>query len=280
MKITSSMPFVVVDGAVYAASEIEEMAFEGKTIYEVIRVIGGRPLFMAEHLERLVNSGKTLEMPVSGLSNEVAQGIRLVIEHSGIVDNNIKILAGMLSSGVFCWTVFPVKSFYPTPHYYQKGVKTVLMHIERKNPNAKVLNAALSEKIELLRETTDIFEGLLVDGNNHITEGSRSNVFFVDKNRILTPASSEVLIGITREKILGIAKDLDISFEECQIEATQAYLYDACFITGTSIGVLPVSSIDNHSISSPENVLLRKLQEGYEKIVRMSLNEIDWEVSS
>jgi branched-chain amino acid aminotransferase len=273
------MPYVAVDGTVYTASEIQDIAFSGKTIYEVIRVMKGKPLFMAEHLERLRLSGKTLQLPVEELTSDVAEGMKQVIARSGIWDNNLKIVAGYLDSGAFSWIVYPVKSFYPTPHYYQKGIKTILMQVERENPNAKVINTELSARVDELRETTDIFEGLLVDNAGCITEGSRSNVFFIEGDRLLTPQSTHVLLGITRQKLLEVAETLGIHYEEAQIEAAKAHLFDACFITGTSIGLLPVSNIDNHKMESARNQLLHKLQAGYEAVVEASLNKIDWEGS-
>jgi branched-chain amino acid aminotransferase len=175
------------------------------------------------------------------------------------------------------WSLFPVKSFYPPKDYYENGIKTVLMHVERENPNAKVINTELSAKVDNLRETTDIFEGLLVDSEGRITEGSRSNVFFIMGDRLLTPKSSHVLLGITRQKLLAATEELDIAFEEAEIKASETHLYDACFITGTSIGLLPVAQIDDQKINSPGNPLLKKLQEGYDRIVQTSLEKIDWE---
>jgi branched-chain amino acid aminotransferase len=277
LKITSNMPFVAADGQVYYAYDLEEWPFRGKTIYEVIRIMGGRPLFMAEHLERLSNSGATLGMPVEGLEASVAEGMKQVVIHCDIQDNNLKIVAGYLENGAFSWVVFPVKSFYPPMDYYEKGVKTVLLQVERENPNAKVINAELSAKVEHLRETSDIFEGLLVDKEGYVTEGSRSNIFFIQGEKLLTPKASHVLLGITRQKLLGIVETLGIAYEETKIEAAQAHHFDACFITGTSIGLLPVSQIDTFRIASPGNALLKKLQDGYETVVQTSLDKIDWE---
>lgn len=277
LKITSNLPFVAADGQVYYAYDLEEWPFQGKTIYEVIRIMAGKPLFMEEHLERLKQSGLTLGMPMEGIEAAVAEDMKQVVAHCEIQDNNLKIVAGYLESGAFSYVVFPVKSFYPPKDYYENGIKTVLMHVERENPNAKVINVELSAKVDNLRETTDIFEGLLVDSEGRITEGSRSNVFFIKDDRLLTPKSSHVLLGITRQKLLEAIEALGITFDEAEIKASEAHLYDACFITGTSIGLLPVAQIDDLKIDSPGNPLLKKLQESYDRIVQTSLEKIDWE---
>ena len=277
LKITSNLPFVAADGQVYYAYDLEERPFQGKTIYEVIRIMKGKPLFMEEHLERLKQSGLTLGMSMEGIEAAVAEDMKQVVAHCEIEDNNLKIVAGYLESGAFSYVVFPVKSFYPPEGYYENGVKTVLMHVERENPNAKVINTELSAKVDNLRETSDIFEGLLVDSGGRITEGSRSNVFFIKGDRLLTPKSSHVLLGITRQKLLAVVQELGIAFEETEIRASEAHLFDACFITGTSIGLLPVAQIDDQKINSPGNPILKKLQEGYDRIVQNSLEKIDWE---
>lgn len=277
LKITSNLPFVAADGQVYYAYDLEEWPFQGKTIYEVIRIMAGKPLFMDEHLERLKQSGLTLGMPMEGIEAAVAEDMKQVVAHCEIKDNNLKIVAGYLESGAFSYVVFPVKSFYPPKNYYENGVKTVLMQVERENPNAKVINAELSAKVDTLRETTEIFEGLLVDSEGCITEGSRSNVFFIKGDRLMTPKSSDVLLGITRQKLLTSIEAFGIAFEETEIKVSELQLYDACFITGTSIGLLPVAQIDDQKINSPGNPILKKLQEGYDRIVQTSLEKIDWE---
>ena len=277
MEINANLSFVAADGQVYYAYDLEEWPFQGKTIYEVIRIMGGKPLFMEEHLERLKHSGLSLGMPVEGIEAAVAEDMKQVVAHCDIKDNNLKIVAGYLESGAFSYVVFPVKSFYPPEAYYENGVKTVLMHVERENPNAKVINTELSAKVDRMRETSEIFEGLLVDSEGRVTEGSRSNVFFVKGDQLLTPKSSHVLLGITRQKLLLVIQELKVDFEEAEIKADELQHYDACFITGTSIGLLPVAQIDDIAIASSSNPLLKNLQVGYDKIVKTSLEKIDWE---
>lgn len=277
MKITANLPFVAMDGQVFYAYDLEEVPFRGRTIYEVIRIMAGKPLFMDEHLQRLVQSGRSLGMPVEGLEDQVAEAMKQVVAHCEIQDNNLKIVAGYLENGNFSYVVFPVKSFYPPESYYEMGIKTILMAVERENPNAKVINLELSAQVDHLRETTDIFEGLLVDREGNITEGSRSNVFFIQGERLLTPKSSHVLMGITRQKLLQYVTAHQIPFEETEILVRDLQRYDACFITGTSIGLLPVAQIDEVTLSSAANPLLKRLQEGYGQIVRTSLDKIDWE---
>lgn len=277
MKITANLPFVAMDGQVYFAYDLEEVAFQGRTIYEVIRIMAGKPLFMEEHLQRLVQSGRSLGMPVEGLEDQVAEAMKQVVVHCEIQDNNLKIVAGYLENGNFSYVVFPVKSFYPPESYYEKGVKTILMAVERENPNAKVINPELSAQVDHLRETTDIFEGLLVDREGNLTEGSRSNVFFIQGECLLTPKSSHVLLGITRQKLLQIVEEGQILFEEAEIKAEDLSRFDACFITGTSIGLLPVAQVEDVTLPSAGNPLLKSLQESYDHIVRTSLDKIDWE---
>lgn len=277
MEINANLSFVAADGQIYYAYDLEEWPFRGKTVYEVIRIMGGKPLFMEEHLERLKQSGLSLGMPVERIEAAVAEDMKQVVAHCDIKDNNLKIVAGYLDSGAFSYVVFPVKSFYPPEAYYKNGVKTVLMHVERENPNAKVINTELSAKVDQMRETSEIFEGLLVDSEGRVTEGSRSNVFFIKGDRLLTPKSSHVLLGITRQKLLMVTKDLKVDVEEAEIKADELQDYDACFITGTSIGLLPVAQIDAITIDSSGNPLLKSLQEGYDQIVKNSLDKIDWE---
>jgi len=148
------------------------------------------------------------------------------------------------------WVFRFIPHSYPTPEDYENGVPTDLLLVERKNPNAKVIQNEIREKSNQLIAGQNLFEVLLVDRNRMITEGSRSNVFFVKDQIFYTAPSSMILVGITRQKVMVCLKSLNYGIVEEAISVNQLSQFDSAFLTGTSPKVLPISTIGKLSYST------------------------------
>jgi len=117
-----------------------------------------------------------------------------------------------------------------------------------------------------------LFEVLLVDENGYITEGSRSNVFFVKGNVVITPPEDQVLVGITRSNIIQICKKNQIPIREELTHTKDLRIMDALFISGTSLKVLPVNSIDEIQIRT-DNALTQKISKLYDELINKYIEE-------
>ena len=93
------------------------------------------------------------------------------------------------------------------------------------------------------------YEALLVNENNLITEGSRSNIFFLRNNILFTAPDNMILNGITRKYILEICSENNITVKYEPVNADEISDYDAVFMTGTSPMVLPFNRIDDKFFS-------------------------------
>jgi branched-chain amino acid aminotransferase len=105
------------------------------------------------------------------------------------------------------------------------------------------------------------YEAILVNEMDQITEGSRSNIFFVKNDKLITAPDNLILNGITRKYVIQICKEnkIDVVFE-C-VRASEIRNYDAAIMTGTSPMVLPYSCINevSFSIKLPVIEILRSL---------------------
>jgi len=95
-------------------------------------------------------------------------------------------------------------------------------------------------------------EAIMLDERGHISEGSGENIFVIMDGRIVTPPpSSDILIGITRETVMTLARDeLGLEVVERDIDRTELYTADECFMTGTAAHVTPVVELDRRAIGS------------------------------
>lgn len=241
-------------------------------VYEVFRVDSGVPLFLDDHLERFF---KTLEL--SGLKFEVAESelkkqIGQLIQKNAPEEGNIKIAGYQLpnlSSELF---IYFTPHSYPTQQQIRKGVDTELFCAERENPNAKVMQTEMRKKTDEIKNLHHIYEVLLVDKDGFITEGSRSNVFFLKDNTLITPPADTVLEGITRKQILGLCKINNIACFELKVHQSSLSEYDGLFISGTSRRVLPVKRVNDMSFSV-DHPLINRLQELFQMMVETYIQQ-------
>ena len=98
----------------------------------------------------------------------------------------------------------------------------------------------------------------MVDHNGFITEGSRTNIFFIQGNKFYTAPNSIVLLGIMRSKVIELIVELNFTLiEEC-IHTSRINQMDAAFITGTSPRILPIQNINEVPLDV-NNSNMRKL---------------------
>lgn len=93
-------------------------------------------------------------------------------------------------------------------------------------------------------------EAIMLDERGHISEGSGENIFVVLDGKLLTPPpSSDILVGITRDTVIQLARnELGIEVVERDIDRTEIYTADECFMTGTAAHVTPVVELDRRAI--------------------------------
>ncbi len=235
----------------------------GLSLYEVIRVMNSKPVFLKEHLIRLENSAKQVGQFVWLNYSELVEKIELVISRNGVRNGNIKIVFNIHQNNRNFYCYF-VHHNYPDSQAYLEGVNTVVYNAERSHPNAKVYNHELRTYTNSIIESPEIFEVILMDNLNHITEGSRSNLFFIKADRLVTAPDDMVLNGIVRGKIIEICARMGIPVFKEDIPFETLSNYDAAFLTGTSPQILPIRSINAISFDV-NHPLLKQLLEAYRK---------------
>lgn len=242
-----------------------ELPFEGAVIYEVIRYLNGKGLFVEDHFQRLQNS-----FDIQGVENSV--DLPAFHEYASILlsvneekDCNVKIM----STGKD-FVVYLSKKFYPGAEYYRDGISTACIQIERPSPNAKIRRGEYVERIEAFKRTNEIFEAILMNSEGYLTEGSRSNLFFVMKNEpgVLYTAPSEMILeGIMRKYVLDICAKENVAVKFEPVKYSSMENVEALFITGTSINVLPIAKVDEIRYNSPENDTVLRIMNGFNQYV-------------
>jgi branched-chain amino acid aminotransferase len=253
-------------------SELNTMLFNSDhSVYEVIRVIDGIALFLEDHFARLKSSvqirGFQFEMEFSDFRQNITELAKLNHQMNG----NVKFVIAE-HEPVNKWSFSFIPHSYPEPKDYRQGVKVGLLFAERVDPNAKFIQNTVRELANQMIADEKLYEVLLVNRNGQITEGSRSNVFFVKGNRFYTAPASSVLEGVTRQKVLECLRELAFLIIEKEILASEIIHFEAVFLTGTSPKVLPVNCIGAVQFSA-KNHLIGQLMAKYNSMIEKYINE-------
>jgi branched-chain amino acid aminotransferase len=240
----------------------------GISLYEVLRVIEGVPLFLEQHLERLKISARLTNLDLPLNDKEIGQRLQYLIKSNQVENGNIKFVINYPETGNPAdFYAYFVEHDYPTKEVYQKGVKTVLVHVERPNPNAKVDRADYRNKVDEAKRKTGSYEALLVDREGNVSEGGRSNLFMVKGDFVYTAPADKVLKGITRQMVLTACQNQGYQVVEKEISLEEMLNMDAIFISSTSPKVLPVSQVDDKIINSGSNKIIQGIMAGYDAII-------------
>lgn len=243
-------------------------------VYEVIRVYKGRPYLLKEHIERLARGLDALEIRFDGVSELEAVSQRLIEENGIDADANIymQVTRGAAPrKHAFPADATPtvyaaVRAIQPNPaEYYEKGVDAITTPDNRwARCDIKTVSLLPNVLANQKAHAAGAFEALFIrDGV--VLEGSHSNLFAVYDGTLVTyPKSNYILPGITRERVLALARDLGIPAREGLIFADKLYDADELFLSGTTTEVMPLARVDGRVIGAgkPGPITLR-LQEAY-----------------
>jgi len=233
----------------------------GSSVFEGIRCYSqpsGAAVFrLPEHMQRLLDSAKIYRMPLPYTLDELCSAVVEVIEANGVAPCYVRPIAlrGYGEIGVNP-TGSPVEVFianFPWGKYVagHGGADVCVSSWNRLAPNTMPALAKAGANYmnsQLIRMEADIngyAEGIALDVNGLVSEGSGENVFIVRNGVLYTPPlANSALSGITRDSVLTIARHLGLAVTEQSLPRELLYIADEVFFTGTAAEVSPIRSID------------------------------------
>lgn len=254
--------FYISNGTVKSTEEWTDEPL-GKVIYEVIRIINGKPLFYEEHYERMKNSFKLSNEEFKISEEELKEDIDKLVKANDSEIGNIKLTYNTTSKEL---RGFFIKHSYPTEEMYKNGVSTIIYFGERENPNAKVINQSFRDAVNNEIKKKEAYEAILIDRNGFITEGSRSNIFMIRDRKLYTSKVEAVLPGVTRTEIIKMAKNNGIEVIEGNVNYKNIKMFEGLFISGTSPKILPINKVDDVEFDV-NNEFLRELMRKFDEVI-------------
>ena len=239
-------------------AEFEELySSTDLSLYEAIRVVDGIPLFFELYMQRLQNSARCTNRQIWLHDSDIYLYIKKLIDVNNFRNGNVKLIFRFGANDTQSFYCYFNEHYYPTKEQYTNGVKVELFNAERVNPNAKIVNKELRDTTNLLKNKTQAHEIILIDHDGYISEGSRSNIFFIRDHKIVTTPKENVLPGVTRSIVIDICRKSGIELIEKKIHKDEIKLFDASFISSTSNKVLPVLFWGDFKLNVTNEILIR-----------------------
>src|SRR5436853_2565097 len=260
----------------------------GSSVFEGIRCYAlpsGSAIFRAnEHMQRLVDSAKIYRIDLDYTRDELVSGMVEVVKNNGVWPCYIMpiVLRGYGEAGVNPFNS-PTEVYivnYEWGKYLgtdaEQGVDVCVSSWTRIAPNTlpamakSSANYMNSQLIKMEAIMNGYVEGIALDVNGQVSEGSGENLFVVRHGTIYTaPLGNSVLPGITRESVITIAKDLGIPVIEQMIPREMLYIADEVFFSGTAAEITPIRSVDKISVGKGvTGPVVKALQKEFYGIVR------------
>jgi branched-chain amino acid aminotransferase len=249
--------YYFLDGNIFPVDIEEEVPSGEVSFYEVIRTRGGVPLFFDDHMKRLKDGIATRYDLSDDISEMISEGLDALVRQETFAEINVRITVSFIGQQYSVHICY-ISSSYPDNETFRNGVPLILYRAERLDPAVKMLNNRLRLSVNEALLKKKAYEALLLNKEGLITEGSRSNVFFVNSKGILyTAPDSMVLSGITRKYVIDICRREGYEIVYEAVRASEIHTFQSAFITGTSPMVLPVKSIEDHLFRTDNDVIKR-----------------------
>jgi branched-chain amino acid aminotransferase len=258
----------------------------GDGVWEGLRVFGGRPAFLDEHLDRLFEGAKAIALDIGLGRAELAAAIDDTLAANGMTGDGAH-LRLMVTRGVkrtpyqdpratvgAATVVIIAEWKSPRPETLQRGLTLFTVHVRR--GAADVQDPKLNSHSKLNCITACIQateagadEALMLDPHGFVATCNSTHFFIVRKGEVWTSSGDYCLAGITRAKVLEVCREAGILAREKNFSLTEAYSADEAFVTGTFAGLAPVRRIDGRTIGDAlPGPMVQRLQALYRDRVR------------
>lgn len=251
------------------------------SVFEGERAYGGRIFRGTDHSERLLRSGRLLDMEIPWTAAQIDAAKAEVLKANGLADAYVRAvafrgagdemgvaaLANPIRLAIACWSW---GAYYGDAKF--KGAKLDISKWKRPSPETIPCEAkaaglymicTMSKHAAQARGCSD---AMMLDYRGYVAEATGANIFFVRDGEVHTPLPDCFLNGLTRQTVIGMLKDMRVKVHERHILPEELEGFEQCWLTGTAAEVTPVGEIGPWRFEVGE--LARRVSSDYEALVR------------
>ena len=262
----------------------------GDGVWEGLRVHGGHPAFLDEHLDRLYEGAKAIALDIGLDRRELRDAIYRTLQANEMTDGvhvRLMVTRGVkttpyqdprMTTGPATIVIIPEYK-EPSRAVLDAGIRLFTVHVRRPYPD--VLDPKLNTHSKLNDITACIQaysagadEALMLDPHGFVATCNSTHFFIVRRGELWTSSGAFCLGGITRAAVLRVAREADIPTYERDFSLTDVYGADEAFVTGTFAGIVPVSEVDGRTIGDGHSrPVVDRLRTLYQAAVEHSVAE-------
>jgi branched-chain amino acid aminotransferase len=280
---------ISINGELFPRAEAKISVFDsgfilGDGVWEGLRLHGGKLAFIGQHMKRLYEGAKALDMDIGLSPEELTARIHETCEANGMKsDVHIRL---MISRGVKATpyqdprvtitnpTIVIIPEYKnPLPETLNEGIRLFTVHVRRGYPDVQDPKLNTHSKLNCIfaciqASKAGADEGLMLDPHGFVATCNSTHFFIVRSGEVWTSTGDYCLAGITRGNVVRICRDNGIPVFEKNFSLTDVYGADEAFVTGTFAGVAPVTEIDGRIIGVGEKgPMVRRLQGLYLQLI-------------
>jgi len=278
-----------INGELFPRAEAKISVFDsgfilGDGVWEGLRLHGGRLAFIGQHMKRLYEGAKALDMDIGLSPDELVTRVYQTCEANGMnSDVHIRL---MVSRGMKATpyqdprvtitppTIVIIPEYKsPRPETLDKGIRLFTVHVRRGYPDVQDPKLNTHSKLNCIfaciqASKAGADEGLMLDPHGFVATCNSTHFFIVRSGEVWTSTGDFCLGGITRGNVVQICRDNGIPVFEKNFSLTDVYGADESFVTGTFAGVAPVTEIDGRVIGEGQKgPTVERLQNLYLQLI-------------
>ncbi len=252
----------------------------GDGVWEGLRLHNGVVVFLQDHLRRLYQGAKSLDLDIglspSQLTQRLTQTLKANDMHDGVhirlmVTRGEKITPYQDPRCTIPGSTIVIIAEYkePSPRKIEGGIKLFTTHVRRGYPDVQDQKMNSHSKINCIQGCIQAAkagadEALMLDPHGFVSTCNSTHFFIVTQDEVWTSTGDFCLGGITRSKIIQLCQQNNIPIKQKNFSLFDVYGADECFVTGTFAGITPVNEVDGRLIGDgKQRKMIKKLQDLY-----------------
>jgi branched-chain amino acid aminotransferase len=256
----------------------------GDGVWEGLRVHKGKIAFLNEHLDRLYEGAKALDMDVGVSREQLTQRLYDTLNANSMQEGvhiRLMVTRGIKATPyqdprvtISAATIVIIPEYKEAlPETSERGIRLFTVHVRRGYPDVQDQKLNSHSKINCITACIQAAkagadEGLMLDPHGFVATCNSTHFFIVRKGEVWTSTGDFCLGGITRGNVIRLCRESDIPVYQKNFSLTDVYGADEAFVTGTFAGLCPVREVDGRTIGSGERgAMVKRLQVAYLEMI-------------
>jgi len=279
-----------INGELFPRTEAKVSVFDsgyilGDGVWEGLRVHAGGLPFLSQHLDRLYEGAKALDMDIGLTREELTTRVLETLRANNMRDGvhiRLMVTRGMKSTPhqdprftITPATVVIIPEYkLPLPVTVEQGIRLFTVHVHRGPPDVQDPKLNSHSKLNCIlaciqASKAGYDEALMLDPQGFVATCNSTHFFIVRKGEVWTSSGKYCLGGITRRNVIRLCRDNAIPVYEKDFSLTDVYGAEEAFVTGTFAGLVPVTEIDGRKMGdSKRGPMVQRLQQLYMQFMK------------